>query len=94
MISKKDYKRFIDNFDSAFEDIEVALESMVHKTIMMQVCDLTGDENGKGVFVEVTIMDYELDGFMVTVGFIDPLNNNVPDVRYLTINDIAREGEW
>lgn len=94
MIKKKDYVRFIDEFDSAFDNIDVALKSLLNKTIMMQVWDLTGDEQGKGVFVDVTIVDYELDSFLVTVKFNNPLDSNIEDIRYLTINDIAREGEW
>lgn len=94
MIKKKDYIRFIEEFDSAFDNIDVALKTLLNKTIMMQVLDLTGDEQGKGVFVDVTIVDYELDGFTVTVKFNNPLDNNIEDIGYLTINDIAREGEW
>ncbi|QVW29014.1 hypothetical protein [Bacillus phage SWEP1] len=94
MISKKDFKRFSDQFDEAFDNLATAMESIHNKPFMMQLYDVTGDKYGKGVFVECYATSYSLDTYLVEVGFRDPLNDNRVDVRYLLISEIAEKGEW
>ncbi|AEW47424.1 hypothetical protein BCB4_0195 [Bacillus phage B4] len=94
MISKKDFKRFNDAFESAFDDLVTAIKSIENKPFKFPLYELTGEEASKGIMVTCRVTYYCLESFTAEVGFRDPLNDNTIDRKYITFNEIATEGEW
>lgn len=94
MISKKDFKRFNDAFDAAFDDLVTAIKSIENKPFQFPLYELTGEGGSEGVMVTCRVTYYDLEAFIAEVGFRDPLNDNMIDRRYITFNEIAEKGEW
>jgi len=93
MISKKDFKRFSDKYDDAFDDIVVAMDSLIDKKITMPLNELNSYYDSD-IMVECIVSEYELDGHMVSLKYLDPLENNYPSVSFVGIDKVAKVGEW
>lgn len=92
MISKKDFKRFSEQYDAAFEDVKTAMESILGKPIVMPLGYLIDEETDDKV--KCIVVDYELDGHIVEIEFVNKYNDYHLDTRYVGIDEIAEKGEW
>ncbi|QEM43203.1 hypothetical protein CHOTACABRAS_149 [Bacillus phage Chotacabras] len=93
MISKKDFKRFSEQYDEAFDNIVIAMDSVLDKVITMPLRELNSYYDSD-IMVECIVSEYELDGHIVSLRYLDPLENNYPSTCYIGISEIAEKGEW